>query len=177
VQAHAYGRCLTRGAVAQAPRRSAGVGEFIHKRPSKGVNGCACERTSETASAFLLACRPAVGFLSVFLFPDTLFLFSPSLLFSLSLSLSHPFFLPIPPLFYSVDYRRLYDATQPSPPSSPYSCMECNDQSFVEILYSRYLYAFISFSFFSMHFSFEVSPLSRIGHSDDSKHYAVILLG
>lgn len=117
-------------------RGSAGVGEFIHKRPSEGVNGCACERTSETASAFLLACRPVVGSHSVSLSP-TGALFS----FSLSPSFSRPFFLPVPPLFYSVDYPRLYDARQPFP--SPRSRTECNDRS-VGILHSRCIHRFPS---------------------------------
>lgn len=106
---------------AGAERRGfVGVGEFIHKRSSEGVNGCACERTSETASAFLLACRPAIGFPSVFLSPT-------GALFPVLLSRS--FLLPVPPLFYSLsaDYRRLYGPRQRFP--SPRSCTECNDRS------------------------------------------------
>lgn len=71
-------------------KESRRVGDFIHKCSSKGVNGCACERMSETASArFSAAVRPSDFSLSVVL------------LVYCFVSLPPAFFLSIAPLFYS----------------------------------------------------------------------------
>lgn len=88
----------------------AGVGEFIHKCSSEGVNGCACKRTSETASAF--PSPPSNRSSSI------LSLFLPSALFLLSLSLS---------LILSLGSSTTVDFTRH---------IECNVRS-VKILHSR----------------------------------------
>lgn len=95
-----------------------GVGEFIHKCSSEGVNGCACKRTSETASAF--PSPPSNRSSSI------LSLFLPSALFLLSLSFSYS----------SSRFLYYLPSTLRRDTVSFLSRIECNVRS-VKILHSR----------------------------------------
>jgi len=101
------------------------------------------ERARQHPRFSLPAVRPS-GSSRSFSFPPVHY----PLLLSLSLSLSHArSFSRF--LHYSIPLTIVDFTMRHSFLSSLHNCMKCSDQSVVEILYSRYLYAFISFSFSS----------------------------
>lgn len=114
------------------------------------------------------ACRPTVGFLSLGLSLSHRCI-SPFLTPSFSFFLFFSPVLPVPSLLYSADYSATLRREIVLPLAAQLHGMQrsiCGDLT---------AGAFAVFLLLEMHFSLQVLPLSRIGNSNDSEHYVVLL--